>query len=85
MAKHLNPLEKEFLIRVAVRVIKAHPMTGQVLQGGLAKMVGKNVSGSLARGSVAAPALSIVPFVAVAGGVGMDGDDDDVVDEDFHS
>ena len=25
-----------FLIRVSVRVIEAHPMTGQVLQGGLA-------------------------------------------------
>ena len=71
-------VECRFLIRIAVRVIKAHPMTGQVLQGGLAKMVGENISGSLARGSVAAPTLSIVPFVAVASCVHMDGNQTDV-------
>ena len=71
-------VERRFLIRVAVGVIEAHPMSGQVLQSGLAKMVGKDVSGSLARGSVAAPALRIVPFVAMAGSIHVDGNQTDV-------
>ena len=40
-------VESSFLIRVAVRVIEAHPMAGQVLQGGLTKMVGQQISGGL--------------------------------------
>ena len=71
-------VKNRFLIRVSVRVIKAHPMSGQVLQGGLAKMVGESISGSLARGSVAAPTLSIVPFVAVASCIDVDGYQADV-------
>lgn len=67
-----------FLISVAVRVIKAHPMTRQVLKCGLAKIVCENITGSLTRGSVAAPAFRIVPFVAPAGGVHVDGDQTDV-------
>ena len=67
-----------FLIRVSVRVIEAHPMSGQVLQGGLAEIVGENITGSLTRSSVAAPAFRIVPFVSVAGGVHVDGNQTDV-------
>ena len=38
-------VESSFLISVAVRVIEAHPMTGQVLQGGLTKIakIGRTV------------------------------------------
>lgn len=71
-------VESSFLVCVAVGVIEAHPMTGQVLQSGLAKMVGQQISGSLARRSVAAPAFRIVPFVATAGGIHVDGDQSDV-------
>ena len=67
-----------FLICVAVGVIEAHAMTGQVLQGGLAKMVRENVAWRLARGCVAAPALSIIPSVTSAGGIDVDGDQADV-------
>ena len=67
-----------FLIRVSVHVIEAHLMTGQVLQGGLAKIIGENITGSLTRGSVAAPALRIVPFVTVPGSVHVDGNQADV-------
>ena len=55
-------VESCFLIRIAVGVIKAHTMTGQVLECGLTKMVGQQISGGLARRSVAAPAFRIVPF-----------------------
>ena len=54
-------VESSFLICVTVRVIEAHPMTGHVLQGGLAKMVGQQISGGLTWRSVTAPALGIVP------------------------
>ena len=67
-----------FLICVAVGVIEAHAMTGQVLQSGLAKIIRKDVSGSLARGSVAAPTIGIVPLVATAGGIHVDADETDV-------
>lgn len=67
-----------FLICVAVGVIEAHAMTGQVLQGGLAKMVRENVALRLARGCVAAPALSFIPSVTAAGSIHVDGDQADV-------
>ena len=69
----LEDIECRFLICVAIGVIKAHPMTRQVLQGGLAKMVGENISGCLARRSIAAPAFCIVPFVATACSIHVDG------------
>ncbi len=53
----LEDVEGCFLICVAVGVIEAHAMTGQVLECGLAKMVRENVALRLARGCVAAPAL----------------------------
>lgn len=59
-------VENCFLICVAVRAIEAHPMTGQVLQGGLTKVVGQQISGGLTWRRVAAPAFGIVPFVATA-------------------
>ena len=37
-------IESSFLICVAVGVIEAHPMSGQILQGGLTKMVGQRDS-----------------------------------------
>ncbi len=71
-------VEGGFLICVAVGVIEAHAMTGQVLECGLTKMVRENVPLRLARGCVAAPALSIVPAVAPAGGVHVNGYQADV-------
>lgn len=74
----LENVEGCFLICVAIGIIEAHAMTGQVLQGGLAKMVRENVSLRLARGCVAAPALSFIPSVTAAGGIHVDGDQTDV-------
>lgn len=74
----LENVEGGFLIRVAVHVIEAHPMSGQVLQGGLAKMVRKNIAWRLARGCVAAPAFSLIPSVTSAGSIDVDGNQADV-------
>ena len=74
----LENIEGCFLICVAVGVIEAHAMTGQVLQGGLAKMVRENVAWRLARGCVAAPALRFIPSVSSAGSIDVDGNQADV-------
>ncbi len=71
-------VEGGFLICVAIGVIEAHAMTGQVLQGGLAKMVRENVTWRLARGCVAAPAFSLIPSVTSAGSIDVDGNQTDV-------
>ena len=71
-------VEGSFLIRIPVRIVEAHPMTGQVLQSGLAKIIRKSISGGLSSGGVAAPAIGIVPFVATAGGVHVNGDQSNV-------
>lgn len=67
-----------FLISVAIGIIEAHAMTGQVLQGGLPKMVRKNIAWRLARGCVAAPAFSLIPSVTSAGSIDVDGNQADV-------
>ena len=67
-----------FLICVAVGVIEAHAMIGQIPECGLAKMVRENVALRLARGCVADPALSFIPSVTAAGGIHVDGDQADV-------
>ena len=71
-------VEGGFLICVAAGVIEAHAMTGQVLECGLTKMVRENVSLRLARGCVAAPALSFIPSVTPASSIHVDGDQADV-------
>ena len=71
-------VEGGFLIGIAVGVIEAHAMTGQILECGLAKMVRENVALRLARSCVAAPALSFIPSVTAAGGIHVDGDQADV-------
>ena len=74
----LENVEGCFLICVAVGVIEAHAMTGQVMECGLAKMVCEDVALRLARGCVAAPALSFIPSVTAAGSVHVNGNQADV-------
>ena len=66
-------VEGSFLICVAIGVIEAHPMTGQVLQGSLAEIVCENITGGLARRCIATPAFCIVPFVAASCSIHVDG------------
>ena len=67
-----------FLVRISVGIIEAHPMTGQDSQGGGAETIGQLVTFRLTLACVAAPARGIVPFVAPAGGIHVDGNQADV-------
>ena len=54
-------------------------MTGKVEGGGFIEAGGKTVAGSLATRGVAAPATGGHPLPTVAGGVGVDGDQADIL------
>lgn len=67
-----------FLVRIVVAVVEAHLVAVEDSCCSLAETVGKFVSLRLAIARVAAPARGIVPFVATAGGVHVDGNETDV-------
>ena len=70
--------EIAFLVWISVAVIEAHPMSRQDPRCSLAETVGQLVSLRLAFTRVAAPAGGIVPSVASAGCIHVDGDQADV-------
>ena len=70
--------EITFLVRISVAVIEAHPMSRQDPRCSLAETVGQLVSLRLAFTRVAAPAGGIVPSVASASGIHVDGNQADV-------
>lgn len=72
-------VEVFFEVGVAVGVVGAEAVAGEVDLGGLVEAGGEGIGPGVATGGVGAPAGGVVPAVAVAGGVGMDGDDDDIV------
>ena len=55
----VEDVEGRFLVRIAVRVIEAHPMPEQVVKSSPAQMIGQHVSGGLPRRCVAAPAFGL--------------------------
>ena len=55
-----------------------HPLAGQVERGGFIEACGAGIGPGVAPRGVGAPAGGIVPAVATAGGIGVDGDEDDV-------
>lgn len=65
-------------IRVAVGVVGAEALAGQVERGGFIEACGEGIGPGVAPRGVGAPAGGIVPAVATAGGIGVDGDEDDV-------
>ena len=71
--------EAGFQVGVAVGVVGAEAFAGEGGLGGVVEGGGEGIGPGVATGGVGAPAGGVVPAVAVAGGVGMDGDDDDVV------
>lgn len=71
-------VEGRFLVRISVGIVEAHPVPWQVVKSSPAQMVGQNVSGGLPRRGVAAPAFGIIPSVAPAGGVHVNGYQTDV-------
>ena len=70
--------EVGFKVGVAVGVVFADLVAGKMEGGGLVEAICQPVSGGLAPGGVAAPAAGGHPLAAVAGGVGVDGDQADV-------
>ena len=65
-------------VRVAVGVVGAEALAGQVERGGFIEACGEGIGPGVAPRGVGAPAGGIVPAVATAGGIGVDGDEDDV-------
>ena len=66
-------------VGVAVGVVGAEALAGEVDLGGLVEAGGEGIGPGVATGGVGAPAGGVVPAVAVAGGVAVDGDEEDVV------
>jgi len=75
----LKEVKVGFEVRVAVGVVGAESLAGKVEAGGFVEAGGKGIGTGVAAGRVGAPAGGIVPAVAPAGSVGVDGDEDDVV------
>ena len=67
-------------VGVSVGVVGAEFVAGEVLSGGFVEAGGQLVGEAVAVVGVAAPAGGVVPFLAVAGGVHVDGDDDGLLD-----
>lgn len=67
-------VEGRFQVGVSVGGVGAEFVAGKVLSGGFVQTGGQFVGEAVAVVGVAAPAGGVVPFLAVAGGVHVDGD-----------
>jgi len=72
-------VEVGFLVGVAVGVVGAEALAGEVGLGGVVEGGGEGIGPGVATGGVGAPAAGGEPAVASAGGVAVDGDEEDVV------
>ena len=72
-------VEGGFLVRVAVGVVGAEAHSGEVGLGGVVEGGGEGISTGGTGSGVSAPAAGGEPAVATAGGVAVDGDEEDVV------
>ncbi len=72
-------VEVGFLVGVAVGVVGAEAVAGEVGLGGGVEGGGESIGPGVATGGVGAPAAGGEPAVATAGGVAVDGDEEDVV------
>ena len=75
----LEQVEGLFQVRVAVGGVHPEAMAGDVNLGSVIEAGGQAVGRGVAGGGVSAPAAGVVPAVAVAGCVAVDGDEEDVV------
>ena len=66
-------------VGVGVGVVGAEAVAGEVGLGGVVEGGGKGIGPGVATGGVGAPAAGGEPAVASAGGVAVDGDEEDVV------
>lgn len=72
-------VEGGFLVGVGVGVVGAEALAGEVGLGGGVEGGSEGIGPGVSTGGVGAPAGGIVPAVAPAGGVAVDGDEEDVV------
>ena len=72
-------VEVLFQIGVAVRVVGAEAHSGEMAGGGIVEAGGQAIGPGVATGGVGAPAAGVHPAVAVACGIDVDGNEDDVV------
>ena len=72
-------VEGGFLVGVAVGVVGAEMHAGEMGLGGVVEGGGEGIGTGGAGSGVGAPAAGGEPAVAVAGGVAVDGDEDDVL------
>ena len=72
-------VEVGFLVGVGVGVVGAETVAGEVDPGGGVEGGGEGIGPGVATGGVGAPAAGGEPAVATAGGVAVDGDEEDTV------
>ena len=72
-------VEVGFLVGIGVGVVCAEAVAGEVGLGGGVEGGGEGIGPGVATGGVGAPAAGGEPAVATAGGVAVDGDEEDVV------
>ena len=72
-------VEVGFEVGVGVGVVGAEAVAGEVGLGGGVEGGGEGIGPGVATGGVGAPAAGGEPAVATAGGVAVDGDEEDVV------
>ena len=64
---------------ISVGIVLPEFVVGKPERCGLVEAIGKPVTSRLAAGSVASPATGVHPLLAVAGSVGVDGDQADIL------
>ena len=74
----LQDEEVAFPVRISVGVVLPELVPGTPKRSGAVEAIGQMVTGGLATGGVAGPAAGIHPLLAIAGSVGVDGDQADI-------
>ena len=62
----LKDVETRFLVRIAVALVKAHPVAGKTVHSRIAKTSSQLISPGYTLGRIAAPAAGIHPTVATS-------------------
>ena len=75
----LQDVEIAFPVGITVGVVLPELVPGKPECSGAVEAIGQMVAGSLATGGVAGPAAGVHPLLAVAGSVGVDGDQADIL------
>ena len=74
----LEDEEVAFPVGIAVGIVLPELVTREPERSGSVEAIGQMITGALATGSVAGPAAGGHPLLAVAGSVGVDGDQADI-------